>query len=726
MCSLPQKFNWYGLSFVMKTIIVWHTSPFAGANVCGTRKRGTSGNVQRYGGPMNPFFAQYDTPFGIPPFGKIESEHYLPAVRRGLKEQLEEHLAIANSSEVPTFENTIVAMERSGELLTRVLGVFYNLNSADTNEALQAISLELGPMLAAHSSALYMNTDIFARIEHIHAQRGELSLTQEQDRLLTKIRRRFLVSGVNLDEASKEKYKANASELAECLVRFGQNLLQETNTSGLTCTDVEELAGLPEDMVAGARQYAEAQGKPGSWMFKADQGTLYAFLTSSTRPDLRRAMYEAYLQRGNRGNERDNNAVLMRIAELRLDQARLMGCRNYAEFALEDTMAKTTERVRELLASVMKPALVQAQRERDRLAAMLPDGEVFSGSDWWHYAELLRKQEYDLSEATIRPYLPVDAVREGAFKVAERLFGLKFIERDDFPVYHPDVRTFEVREADGALVGLFYADYFSRPSKRGGAWMSVFRGQSAIDEHVYPIVVNVCNYPPPVGDTPSLLTTTQVRTLFHEFGHALHGLLSKATYPTLAGTAVPRDYVEFPSQIMENWGRHRDVMRGFAKHYQSAEVISEALLDKLEAAGTFNTGFRTTEYLAAAYLDLAWHTIEEMPEDPQEFERRVLSEIGLIGEIASRYRSTYFAHIFAGGYAAGYYSYLWSEVLDSDGFSLFEERGLYHPETAMNLRALVYAAGNTVDTMEQYIRFRGSSPKVDALLQKRGLVEQGG
>lgn len=672
---------------------------------------------------MNPFFEKYDTPFGIPPFGSIQSGHYLPAFYKGLEEQLQEHRDIANLTASPTFENTLVAMERSGKLLNRVLWVFYNLNSSDTNDELQAISLELGPRLAEHHSTLYMSTDIFARIAHVYALREQLSLTPEQDRLLIKVRRRFLFSGVNLEPEAKVRYKANASELAACRVRFGQNLLQETNSSGLTCTDVEELAGLPEDMVAGAKQYAETQGKPDAWMFKADQGTLYGFLTNSTRADLRQAIYDAYLSRGNRSNEHDNNAVLLRIASLRLEQARLMGYRNYAALALEDTMAKTTDRVKTLLSSVMAPAIAQASSERDRLAAMLPEGERFSGADWWHYSELLRKQEYDLSESAIRPYLPVDAVREGAFEVAGKLFGLQFVERKDLPVYHPDVRTFEVHEADGTLVGLFYADYFTRPSKRGGAWMSVFRGQSAIDEHVYPIVVNVCNYPPPVDDTPSLLTTTQVRTLFHEFGHALHGLLSKATYPTLAGTAVPRDYVEFPSQIMENWGRHRDVMRGFAKHYQSADAISEALLDKLDAAGTFNTGFRTIEYLAAAYLDLAWHTIEEVPEDPQAFERAVLSEIGLIGEIASRYRSTYFSHIFAGGYAAGYYSYLWSEVLDSDGFSLFEEKGLYHPETALSLRTLVYAAGNTADTMAQYVRFRGATPQVDALLRKRGLVE---
>lgn len=669
---------------------------------------------------MNPFLSSYNTPFGIPPFEQIKPEHILPAFEQGLKEELAEYEAIESNTEPPTFENTLEAMERSGSLLQRVLRYFYNLVGAHTNDALDELNRTIGPQLSRHQSRLSMSNAIFARIDALYQQRSALGLSSEQLRLLEEKHNHYVRAGVQLPKDKKDRLKAILSEISACKVEFQQNLLKETNASQLLITQEEDLEGLPSDMIDGAAALAQSKGKEG-WLFLATQGTLYAFLTSSTRKDLRKKLYSLYTHRANNGNEHDNNELALRIAGLRLEQAQILGYRTYAEYSLENTMAKNPQEVRTLLDRVREPAFAQAKRERAQLQALNP-AEPFEAADWWYYAEQLRKKEYDLSNAAIRPYLPVDAVRDGAFSVAQKLFGIRFVERTDLPKYHEDVQSFEVREEDGTLIGIFYVDFFARPSKRGGAWMSVFRGQSAIDENIIPIVVNTCNFPPPTADAPSLLTPMHVRTLFHEFGHALHGLLSKARFPSLAGTAVPRDYVEFPSQIMENWGRNRDVLRTFAKHYQHANIISDELLDKLDKTGVFNMGFKTTEYLAASYLDLAWHELEDIPQDAQAFEQQVLEEIGLIPEIASRYRTTYFAHIFASGYAAGYYSYMWSEVLDSDGFSLFEERGLYHKETAQQLRELVYAAGNTADVMNQYVAFRGASPQVEALLKKRGFL----
>ena len=670
---------------------------------------------------MNPFLSPYTTPFGIPPFETIKPEHIFPAFEQGLQQELEEYEAIESNTEEVTFENTLEAMERSGEILKRVLSYFYNLVSAHTNDELDELNRMIGPKLSRHQSRLLMSDKIFARIDFLYTRRESLELSAEQLRLLEEKHNEYVRSGVRLPEDKKTRLKEILSEISACKVDFTQNLLKETNASQLHITKEEDLEGLPSDMIDSAASLAQSKGKEG-WLFLATQGTLYAFLTSSVHKHLRHQLYSLYIHRANNGNEHDNNKLACRIARLRLEQVQILGYRTYAEYSLENTMAKNPNKVRALLDRVREPAFAQAKRERMKLQAMNPK-EDFAASDWWYYAELLRKKEYDLSNAAIRPYLSVDAVRDGAFAVAEKLFGIRFVERTDLPKYHEDVQSFEVREEDNTLIGIFYVDFFARPSKRGGAWMSVFRGQSAIDENIIPIVVNTCNFPPPTSDAPSLLTPMHVRTLFHEFGHALHGLLSKARFPSLAGTAVPRDYVEFPSQIMENWGRNRDVLREFAKHYQQADTISDELLDKLDKTGVFNMGFRTTEYLAASYLDLAWHELEEIPEDAQDFEKRVLEEIGLIPEIASRYRTTYFSHIFASGYAAGYYSYMWSEVLDSDGFSLFEERGLYHKETAQQLRDLVYASGNTVDVMEQYVTFRGAAPQVEALLKKRGFSD---
>ena len=670
---------------------------------------------------MNPFFQAYNTPFEIPPFSQIKPEHILPAFEKGLAEEISEYEAIEHDPAPPTFVNTLEAMERSGALLEKVLLVFYNLVSAHTNEELNAINREIGPKYSKHNSRLRMSETIFARIDALYQKRAELNLEPEQLRLLEERHTQYIRAGVQLPPEEKAQLQQILADLAEAKIAFQQNLLKDTNASQLHLTQEDELDGLPADIVQAAADLAAKENKLG-WLFTANQGTLYSFLTYSTHSHLRKQLYSLYIERCNNGNEYDNNELALRIARLRLQQAQLLGYKNFAEYSLANTMAKTSTEVRSLLDRVCAPALEKAKKERQILQEMITDGSSLQAWDWWFYAEQVREKQYNLSSSTLRPYFPLDSVRDGAFAVAHKLFGIRFVERHDLPLYHEDVRTFEVQEADGTLIGIFYVDYFARSSKQGGAWMSVFRGQSALDVPVLPIVINTCNFPPPTEGAPCLLTPTEVRTLFHEFGHALHGLLSHAKYPTLSGTSVPRDYVEFPSQIMENWGRDRRVIREFAKHYKDSSIISEELLDKLDDSGLFNMGFATTEYLAASYLDMAWHELEDIPENSQDFERQVLKDMGLIDEIAARYRTTYFAHIFASGYAAGYYSYMWSEVLDSDGFSLFEEKGLFHQESAQKLRVLVYSAGNTADVMQQYIAFRGTTPQVDALLRKRGFL----
>ena len=676
---------------------------------------------------MNPFFTDYDAPYQIPPFDEVKEDHYMPAFEKGMKEQLEEIDQIAKNKEQPTFENTLVELERTGKTLSKVADVFFNLLSSNTNELMDKIAAEVSPKLSAHSDAISLNKKLFDRVHAVYEQRNELGLSTEQMRLVEETHKGFIRSGVQLDTPSMGKLTQINQELSSLSVQFDQNLLKETNEGySLLIDDENQLDGLPEDFRDQAAKLAEENGHDGKWMFKPTRVSMYPFLTYSTQRDLREKLYNSYIKRGDNDNDRDNKNLAIEMADLRLERANLLGYKTHADFVLENTMAKNTGRVKNLLDQVWEPGLSRAKKEVEEMQDLIQEeGGNFelAAWDWWHYAEKIRQLKYDFSEEEIKPYFSETKVLEGAFDVATKLFDITFHERFDLPKYHDVVRTFEVKNLDGDVIGIFYTDYTIRSNKGGGAWMNTFGTQSKFDGVKIPLVMNTCNFPPPNDEGVSLLSFEQVTTLFHEFGHALHGLLSDATYPSLSGTNVTRDYVEFPSQMMENWAREPEVIAEYAKHYKTNEPIPADLLDKISKASKFNQGFATTEYVAASYLDMAWHTQEEQVADANVFEKQTLDALGLIPEITSRYRSTYFAHIFAGGYSMGYYSYLWTEVLEADAFEPFKQKGIFDKETADKLKKYVYSAGNTDDLMTQYVRYRGSEPKIESLLEKRGLDE---
>ena len=671
---------------------------------------------------MNPFFTDYDTPYQIPPFEKITEDHYMPAFIQGMQEQLKEIDVITNNPEPPSFENTIVELERTGETLNKVADVFFNLVSSNTNDQMDAIAAEVTPKLSAHSDAISLNKTLFSRVNSVHEQRNNLNLNTEQMRLVEETYKGFIRSGVQLDEASMAKLTKINQELSSLSVQFDQNLLKETNEGfNLIIKDENQLEGLPQDFRDQAAKLAESEGHSGKWMFKPTRVSMYPFLTYSTQRDLREKLYNSYLKRGDNDNDKDNKHLAIKMSDLRIQRANLLGYKTHADYVLEDTMAKNIGRVKNLLDQVWEPGIARAKKEAEEMQELIQqEGGNFklAAWDWWHYSEKIRQLKYDFSEEEIKPYFSETKVLQGAFDVATKLFDITFHERFDLPKYRENIRTFEVKTLEGDVIGIFYTDYTIRPNKGGGAWMNTFRSQSKFDGIQIPLVMNTCNFPPPNDDGISLLSFEQVTTLFHEFGHALHGLLSDVTYPSLSGTNVTRDYVEFPSQMMENWAREPEVIADYAKHYQTDKPMP---LDKVSKASKFNQGFATTEYVAASYLDMAWHTLEGKVENANAFEKQTLDDIGLIPEIASRYRSTYFAHIFAGGYSMGYYSYLWTEVLEADAFEPFKEKGIFDKETANKLKKYVYSAGNTDDLMTQYVRYRGTEPEIEPLLKKRGL-----
>lgn len=676
---------------------------------------------------MNPFFTEYDTPYQIPPFKKIKDAHYMPAFNQGMKEQLEEIASITNNLESPSFENTIVELERTGKTLDKVSNVFFNLNSSNTNDQMDAIAKEISPKLSAHRDNIFLNRKLFERVKTIYEQKNNLDLNTEQKRLIEETYKYFIRSGAQLNSTSMRELTEINQELSSLSVQFDQNLLKETNEGfHLLIEEEKQLEGLPSDFKDQAAKLAESEGHPGKWMFKPTRVSMYPFLTYSTQRDLREKLYNSYIKRGDNDNERDNKNLAIKMVDLRTQRANLLGYETHADFVLENTMAKSTSRVKDLLDQVWEPGLARAKKEAEDMQELIQEeGGNFklAAWDWWHYSEKIRQLKYDFSEEEIKPYFSETKVLQGAFDVATKLFDITFHERFDLPKYRDNIRTFEVKNLSGRVIGIFYTDYTVRPNKGGGAWMNTFRSQSKFDGVQIPLVMNTCNFPPPNEDGISLLSFEQVTTLFHEFGHALHGLLSDATYPSLSGTNVTRDYVEFPSQMMENWAREPEVIADYAKHYQTNQPMPLELLDKISKASKFNQGFATTEYVAASYLDMAWHTNKEKVEDANQFENKTLSDLGLIEEITSRYRSTYFAHIFAGGYSMGYYSYLWTEVLEADAFQPFKEKGIFDKETANKLKKYVYSAGNTDDLMTQYVRYRGSEPEIEPLLEKRGLNE---
>ena len=674
----------------------------------------------------NPLLAEWDTPFGVPPFGEIKDEHYLPAFRAAVESHKAEVQAIVDDAEAPTFANTIEALERSGQALTRVSNVFFAVEGAHSNDALREVARTVAPELAAHQDDITLNPALYARVKAVYDAREGLALTPEQQRLLEETHKTFVRAGVNLPDPAQARLREINAEVAELSQQFGQNLLQETNAFELHVTDAADLGDLPASLVAAAAEEAERRGHESGWSFTLQRPSINPFLQYSPNREMRRQLFVGYAMRGDNDNAEDNKAILSRIAALRAERARLMGYSTHAHYQLSDAMAETPERVYGLLDQVWTPALRVAKDERAAMAEMMrADGidAQFEGWDWRYYAEKVRKARYDFDENALRPYFEVGAVRDAAFMIANRLYGLTFTRLENVPTWHPDQQVFEVKEADGKHLGILYMDFFARESKNGGAWMNDLRAQSRLDGEITPVVTTNFNFPPPTEDGPSLLAFYEAETLMHEFGHALHGLFSNVTYASLSGTNVPSDFVEFPSQIMENWLGEPEVLAMFAKHYQTGEVVPTALIDKLNASSKFDQGFATVEYLAASYLDMAWHTLEAPDQqEPRPFEQTEMRRIGLIDEIIPRYRSPYFAHIFSGGYSAGYYSYLWAEVLDADAFQAFKETSLFDQATAKSLRDNVLSRGYTRPGMELYVAFRGKEPAITPLLKARGLL----
>ena len=674
----------------------------------------------------NPFLQAYDTPYNVPPFDKIKNEHFKPAILEGIKRHEAEINAIANAAAEPTFENTILAMENAGELLSNVNVVFSNLNSANTNKEIQNIAKETAPNLSAHRDNIYLNEKLFARVKALWDKKETLGLNLEQAKILDNSYKDFVRSGANLSDSDKAILRKINGELSLASLKYGQNILAETNKYELVVDSKKDLAGLPQGLIDAAAADAKAKGKEGKWVFTLSNSSVMPFLQYSSNRELRKQIWNAYQTKGNHDDELDNKKNAVELANLRGQKARLLGFKSHANYVLEESMAKTPENVNKLLNDLWKPALEIAKKEASDIQKMMAKDGIKGAVqpyDWRYYTEKIRKERFDLDEEELKPYFSLDNVRKGVFQVTQKLYGIEYKELNNVPKYHQDASVWEVTEADGSPVGIVYMDFHPRDSKRGGAWMTSYRTQRTVDgKRLAPVISIVCNFTKPSGENPALLTFDEVTTFFHEFGHALHGLLSNVTYKSLAGTSVPRDFVELPSQIMENWAAEPAVLKMYAKHYKTGEVIPDALVSKLKKAGTFDQGFATTEYLAASLLDLAYHSqTEDITIDANTFEKEAMTKIGLIESIIPRYRSTYFSHIFSGGYSSGYYSYIWSGVLDTDAFEVFKTTTLFNPEKAKSFRENVLEKGGTEDPMVLYKRFRGAEPSIEPLLRKRGL-----
>jgi peptidyl-dipeptidase Dcp len=673
----------------------------------------------------NPFFHKWETPFGVPPFDRIKPEHYLPAFQAGIRKQNEEIRAILKTHSAPTFRNTVEALEDSGEFLDRVSGVFFALVEADTNGPLQAVALAVGPLLSGHQDDIFQNEALFARVEEV-CGRPE-ALNPEARTLLGKTCRSFRRGGAGLPPARQARLRALHGELALLSLKFEANLLEETNAFRLVVDHPDQLDGLSAEERAAALETGSMCDQEGKWVFNLHAPCLWPFLEHARNRDLRERMFKAYIARCDRGNAQDNNGLAAKIAALRCEQARLLGYANYAELALADSMAQTPANAYRLLDQLWAPALARAGQEKAELQAFMDrdlPGARLAPWDWRYYAEQVKRARFGLDAQALRPYFPLDQVREGAFRTANRLFGVTFNQRQDLPTYHPEVLTYMVQDRDGSFLGIFYADYHPRPGKRGGAWMETFRRQWVREgKDIRPLVYNVTNFPRPVGDAPALLNLEEVRTLFHEFGHALHGLLSRCRYRSLSGTATAQDFSELPSQLMENWAVEPEGLAQYARHYRTGEPLPPELAVRIQQSQTFNQGFVTTECLAAAYLDLDWHSLTDPePVDAAAFEKASMARIGLLPQVPVRHRTPYFAHSMGGEYAAGYYGYLWSAALDSDAFQAFKETGdPFDPATARSLRAHILEKGGSEDPLALFRAFRGRDPRVEPLLRKRGL-----
>ena len=669
----------------------------------------------------NPFLSEFQTPNGVPPCDQIKLKHYEPAFQKGIEEQNANIQAIIDNAEAPTFDNVIVAFEQSSPILDRVGGVFFNLTEAETTDGLSALDMKMAPVLSEHSDNISLNQALFKKINAVYQQRESLSLTREQERLLEKIYKDFVRSGAGLPAEKQERLREINKQLSTLGITFGNHVLNENNAFKLYVEKEEDLSGLPQWFRESAAAEAKADGQEGKWLFTLHNASRLPFLQYADNRALREQIYKAYINRGNNNDENDNKSTIAEIVRLRLEKANLLGFDCYSNFVLDTKMAKNSATVMEFLNNLWSYALPKAKAEAAELQKLMDKegkGEKLEAWDWWYYTEKLRKEKFNLEEEDLKPYFKLENVREGAFTVANKLYGITLTKMEGVPVYHPDVEVFEVKDRDGSQLGIFYVDYFPRAGKRGGAWMSNYRDQQG---DVRPHICNVCSFTKPVGDTPSLLTLDEVETLFHEFGHALHGLLTKCQYKSTSGTSVVRDFVELPSQINEHWATEPEVLKMYATHYQTGEVMPDALIEKVLQQKTFNQGFITTELLAAAILDMNLHNLTSTEGlDVLAYEKEAMDKLGLIPQIAPRYRTTYFNHII-GGYSAGYYSYSWANVLDNDAFEAFKENGIFDPETANSFRSNILEKGDSDDPMTLYKNFRGQEPQLEPMLKNRGL-----
>ena len=665
----------------------------------------------------NPFLSEYTTPFQVPPFDQIKMEHYKPAFLQGMEEQQKEIDAIVNNPEPATFQNTIAALDQSGALLRKVSTVFYGLKSANTNDEMDALSRELSPLQSKHSDDIALNEKLFARIKAVYENPGDLD--KEQKKLLEETYKDFVRGGANLDAESQKKLRELNSEISMLQLTFGQNMQKETNAFQLIVDKEEDLAGLPQNLIASAAETAKEAGMEGKWIFTLHNPSVMPFLQYADNRDLREKIFKGYINRGNNGNEYDNKEVVRKLLKARLEKAKLMGYENYASFALEERMAKTPDAVYKLLDQIWTPTLSKAKEELADINAEI----TAEGWDWRYYADRAKKAKFDLDENQVRPYLKLENVRNGVFYVANKLYGITFTQLDNLPLPHPDAQAFECKDKDGSHLGVLYMDFFPRASKKGGAWCGSYRSQTYKDgKKVAPVVTVVCNFTKPAAGQPALLSADEANTLFHEFGHALHNLFKDVHYYGVA--SVPRDFVELPSQIDEHWAFEPEVLNVYAKHYQTDEVIPAGLVEKMDKSGKYGQGFATAEYLAASLLDMDYHVLKEIPDDMDvmQFEAETLGKRGLLKQIPSRYRTTYFNHTMGGGYTAGYYSYIWAEVLDCDAYEAYKETGdIFNQEVAGKFRKYILTPGCIDDAMDMYVNFRGKEPGIDPLLKNRGL-----
>ena len=670
----------------------------------------------------NPFLSEFTNEYGAPPFDKIKMEHYEPAFLKGIEEQNKDIEAIINNTEAPTFENTIVALDNSGEILSRVGGVFFNMTEAEANDSITELSMKIAPMLSEHSDNIYLNQDLFKKVNAVYAQKESLNLTSEQSRLLDKYYKAFVRSGAALDADKQQQLREINKQLATLELDFSNHVLNENNAYQLVIDNENDLSGLPDWVKQGAADEAKAKGMEGKWVFTLQNSSRLPFLQYADNRELRKQIYNAYINRGNNNDKNDNKAVLAKIIQLRLAKANLLGYDTYANFILDENMAKNSETAMDFMMNLWKYSVANAKTEAAELQKIMDKegkGEKLAAWDWWYYSEKLRNEKYNLTEDELKPYFKLENVREGANIVANKLYGITLTELNNVPVYNEDVKVYDIKDADGSHLALYYTDYFPRAGKRGGAWMSNYREQKG---DIRPTICNVASFTKPAGDMPSLLTLDEVETLFHEFGHGLHGTLSKCEYKGTSGTNVARDFVELPSQVMEHWATEPEVLKMYAKHYQTGETIPDELITKILNQKTFNQGFMTAELIAAALLDMQLHSLKDADNlDIVTFEKEAMDKIGLIPEIAPRYRLTYFNHII-GGYAAGYYSYLWANLLDCDAFEAFKEKGIFDQETAASFRKNVLEKGNSEDPMVLYKKFRGTEPQQEPMLKSKGLI----